>query len=166
MSSWKEKLCLSQTVKTQLCRNMWLTTQTATPQTWSAPFQCGPLPPFLSLTRTHIARSERRAGSASAHERDALKNKPSFGQSGFRWFGCSSKASSSLGQLIISMDARRWCSQVWCTSIKQRGSSAHGSRLQSHLSGLNRLKGCPVAVWTGHCYPTTNYAPPPLKKKK
>lgn len=91
---------------------------------------------FHSLTRTHIAHTERRVqGRAGAHERDALKNKPSFGQSGFRWLGCSSKASSSLGQLIISMDARRWCSQVWCTSIKRPGSSAHGSRLQSHLSG-------------------------------
>lgn len=67
--------------------------------------------------------------------RDALKNKPSFGQSGFRWFGYSSKASSSLGQLIISMDARHWCSQVWRTSIKRPGSLAHGSRLQSHLLG-------------------------------
>lgn len=34
------------------------------------------------------------------------------------------------------MDARRWCSQVWCTSIKRPGSSAHGSWLRSRLSGL------------------------------
>lgn len=85
--------------------------------------------------------------------RVALKNKPSFGQSGFRWFGYSSKASSSLGQLIISMDARRWCSQVWCTSIKRPGSLAHGSRLQSHLSGLKMTEAHPVAVSTGPSVP-------------
>lgn len=90
----------------------------------------------LALSASHIYSARRtRVQGLPVHMRDALKNKPSFGQSGFRWFGYSSKASSSLGQLIISMDARHWCSQVWRTSIKRPGSLAHGSRLQSHLSG-------------------------------
>lgn len=90
----------------------------------------------LALSASHIYSARRtRVQGLPVHMRDALKNKPSFGQSGFRWFGYSSKASSSLGQLIISMDARHWCSQVWRTSIKRPGSLAHGSRLQSHLLG-------------------------------
>lgn len=105
-------------------------------------------PPRPSASRTSARAQEHgcRVG-AGAHERVALKNKPSFGQSGFRWLGCSSKASSSLGQLIISMDARRWCSQVWCTSIKRPDSSAHGSRLRSHLSGLKATEARPVVVF-------------------
>lgn len=61
----------------------------------------------LALSASHIYSVRRtRAQGLPVHMRDALKNKPSFGQSGFRWLGYSSKASSSLGQLIISMDAR------------------------------------------------------------
>lgn len=90
----------------------------------------------LALSALHIYSARRtRVQGLPVHMRDPLKNKPSFGQSGFRWFGYSSKASSSLGQLIISMDAKHWCSQVWRTSIKRPGNLAHGSRLQSHLSG-------------------------------
>lgn len=100
-----------------------------------------------------MAHTGTRVQGLPEHMGDALKNKPSFGQSGFRWFGCSSKASSSLGQLIISMDARRWCSQVWRTSIKRPGSLAHGSRLQSHLSDLKMTEARPVAVSTGPSVP-------------
>lgn len=112
----------------------------------------------LSAWRIHSARRTRVQG-LPVHMRDALKNKPSFGQSGFRWFGYSSKASSSLGQLIISMDARHWCSQVWCTSIRRPGSLAHGSRLRSHLSGdwgFDQPQLSPSPLQKKHCAPKNN----------
>lgn len=56
----------------------------------------------------------------SVFGRSALKAKLSFGQSGFRWLGLSSKAACSLGQLITSREARVWCSQVWRLSITIR----------------------------------------------
>lgn len=112
----------------------------------------------LSAWCIHSARRTRVQG-LPVHMRDALKNKPSFGQSGFRWFGYSSKASSSLGQLIISMDARHWCSQVWRTSIRRPGSLAHGSRLRSHLSGdwgFDQPQLSPSPLQKKHCAPKNN----------
>lgn len=110
-------------------------------------------PTALSLAAHYSTRRTWLQGQAAAHKRDALKNKPSFGQSGFRWLGCSSKASSSLGQLIISMDARRWCSRVWRTSIKRPKRSAQRSRPWSRLSHLVTTLARPVVVGTNDSVP-------------
>lgn len=85
----------------------------------------------LSLTNSHTYRTAHRDHGRGVGQRtwewDALKNKPSFGQSGFRWLGCSFKGEQLSGSAYYFNGCKApmfW--SVWRTSIQAH--SGHGSR--------------------------------------
>lgn len=94
----------------------------------------------LSLTNLHTYctahRDHGRGVGQRTWEWDALKNKPSFGQSGFRWLGCSFKGE----QLSGSAYYFNGCKAPMFWSVAHFKPAARhiwdmGSRLWPHLSG-------------------------------